>query len=312
LKIKNQPDAAQFFIERSVKSLELLADKAAWVAFNSWVEESTIDVFEVLAIVRRKWAFVLLSSLAVAAAYGGLQYFNNSTYFASRATILVGNADVGINLGALSQFLPRAGSSNSQMGQFEKMLKTQSISRIVQEKLSHQKELGRQLRFIVKTDAVSLEIEFRATSPEFALVGAQAYLDALAEMVQEASTSKARANEAFVKARLNEAEAALAKLENRIPGMRLSEASREQQIQTKVVLVLREQYELAQIETKKQQQSFQVIDPPSIPRGPEGGWSVKPAFMIFVLMLFFSSILSVIGSYFLEEKKRRGRGRAKA
>jgi uncharacterized protein involved in exopolysaccharide biosynthesis len=73
---------------------------------------------------------------------------------------------------------------------------------------------------------------------------------------------------------------------------------REYMTAMKIVELLRQQYELARIETKKEEPSFQIIDPPLYPLSPSGpNW--KLYFLVtFLLAFFVFSVVVIISGYF--------------
>lgn len=159
-----------------------------------------------------------------------------------------------------------------------------------------------------RTNVISLETRFE--DPKLAYEVNLFILDELNKYVNEKSREKAVENTDFIQERLKESYNDLVAAENTLmqfkvrnltiqsPRSLLEEArlTRNVQIQQEVYLQLRKQFELAQIESQKENSVIEVIDYPYFKKKPDGPWYSMIA-LLGVLVTFVLSVCSVIFYY---------------
>lgn len=272
---------------------------------NARIYESTFNLLDLIAVLKANLWKILLTGAVSAGIVFAVNKFFISPYFVATTTIVSNSKDSLPIGGAVTQALVQAagGASNSELLQYEKILKTRALAKKVAEKMQMPPTESFP-NLSLRLDGPALELSYKSSDPIMASNILQNFLDALTEAIQTKSASRAYSAEIFVKERLKEAEDALREFEKKILQLKFSQANREYQIQTKVVSLLREQYELAQIETKKQQQAFWVIDPPTPPTKRAGPQTASNTLIAGFLGLCLSALGFVLFAAFRQETQK--------
>ncbi len=250
-----------------------------------------LDLFEIVALASMRWKLAAIVAATMGLLIFSYTYFLVAPYYTSRGVILVPLKDSpGGSMGGLSQAIAqfRGGSSSDELAQFEVLLKTERVTERIKERLG-----VKEIRAKWRTSGPTMIIESTQTDPVMAQKVVSELINELEASLVEISTKKAQANREFFEARLKEAEVAMVALERRLNDLRLSQGQREYSIQSKILSLLREQLEISQIEAKKEQKSFVVIDPPIVPADRSGPQRLKSA-VTGTLATFLALLLGLI------------------
>lgn len=169
---------------------------------------------------------------------------------------------------------------------------------------------------IVKADSNLINIRFRAADPVTAVEGVKSYLAALQSFLNENIITQTKNAELFIRERLVELAKSQDTTELKLMALKtgkrgpdhpersiqseISRTEREFTRVTQMLDLLNKQYELAQIESKRTDPMFIVVDPPYKPLKPLGASSRKQAiagaligfFISFLFMIFYRRQLS--------------------
>ncbi|MDB5038721.1 MAG: hypothetical protein JWQ35_2249 [Bacteriovoracaceae bacterium] len=228
------------------------------------------------------------------------------------------------NLGATSGFLSGV-NANTELQQFYRLLTTRQMAESAVEQEKSLKEIGDPIKFkdeeslknnvisttqnslAVKIDSPVLELRFVANSPDLALVGVEAYLKALQFYLTNNIITQSKGAEVFIQERLADLNKSLDQVEVRLSNIRtgkISPATLGRSVQSEVkrteteftrlnqlLDLLTKQYELAKIESKRNDIMFLIIDHPIKPISPVGvpigKFLFLGAFFGFILSMFF-------------------------
>lgn len=189
--------------------------------------------------------------------------------------------------------------------QIQEYLKSQRLKQIVIDKILAKHE-GLSLKNLpdlrMTASGPIIYLQARGRSPQVVLDWLQLYLEELQQSLNAVSTVQAQKASAFIGERVAEVSTDLEAIEDQLAKLRLSsglsrgktiesqiaKSQREYLVQSKVLEALKQQYEQAQIDSKREELMFSIIDPPLLPMKPSG-----PRFVVFTLM---GLILGLIGS----------------
>lgn len=189
----------------------------------------------------------------------------------------------------------------TDLDRFLSILETRNLAERVVRKLGPEKVLGKsgdiesavkflkRGAFTVELEAPKLILKLRLNNRQYGSEILSAYLEEFSLYLQEQATVAARRNLDFIRKRLQEAENSLQVFTEQSTNLKFLKRDLEIEVQTKVLALLREQLELAEIDAKKQEESFQVIEPPYAPNAPSG-----PYYPFIVVAAFFSAVILVI------------------
>lgn len=260
-----------------------------------------IDILDVIEIAKRRWKISLLGAAAVAALAVTYIYFFVPPFYVSKGTILSYGKESTPTGGAvqiLSSF--RIGTPKEEVVQWEALLKTDFVA----EKVAKKFGVGR-LNYTVKPGGSLLTVEVTSHRADLAPQIVSSLFDELSIYLQEISNQKAENTKKFFEARLKEAEQAMFRLEGQLGQLRVTQAQREQMIQSKVLALLREQFEMAQIEAKRSGENFFLVDPPQIPLKAAGPDTFKMTMTAFLASFFGLFLFLIVFDLFRRELSAR-------
>lgn len=273
-----------------------------------------------LKIVAKKYGIwiILLSMLCAAVTFLVCKFAVKERYTSQALIMAQSNSAAGRlenALGGLSGSLGLSGQGE-QGRHFEEVLKSRQLASAVTEEDqiksyliggTHQNNLDAREWAAVKVfrDRIQLKrqgdfirILFWAHNPDHSLEILKKTIGHLEEHFRNHVVTRAKNTELFVKERLEEAKKNLADAEKGFvasgKNKSLRDAEREYQLQSGLVDLLSREYELAQVETKKNDVLFQTIDPPVKPLYPSFPKTKLATVAAFIIALFVFSGLSLI------------------
>ncbi len=229
--------------------------------------------------------------------------------------------------------LLNSGGVNSETQQFQQMLKT----RFMAVKALHHKGLGQKLLatdgapigasqeesgfirlrkyFSVRSEGGVLHLSYEAQDPSLARDVLNNYLEVLQNFLTENLVTQSKVTEAFVKERLKEQERTVDEAESRLTALQRGDGRSVQagrSIESELIRAKREfvrlnglldllshQYELAQIESKRNDLMFLVIEPPTLPLYPSRPLKLMNTILSFFIVLAASIFLCLVSRQFL-------------
>lgn len=207
-------------------------------------------------------------------------------------------------LGGISGFAAQLGSSSSETKLYMQILKTQNLATIAA-LLDHKmtERLGGKdiqndpeslalvvgkirRRMILKSEGNFVTIRFEDKDPKFAKEMVEAILSALHKFLNENTVTQSKNAQNFIEARIKDLNVQIDELESKYTRLKRgdrrqgelmksieSETARTERELKRLIQILEllsQQYEMSQIESKRDDQMFVVLEPPTVATYPYG------------------------------------------
>jgi len=272
-------------------------------AAGSGKDESLSDVpgsiqFQILLKLLKKYYKFVVASMGLFGFTAALIsiFVLPPEYLATASMMPKGKGGAEGLMGRLAGILPGGALGgmpiNMEMEQLQELLNSRYLANRVQ--MALKKKLATEgiripkklPRFQIRVVGQVFSLSTRGPEPQVVYLMLQTYLDQLQLHLNESSISQSRRMAEFINDRIGEVKESLDSLEKKLMALRVSDhtetekgrsiesevmrTKRDYAVEAKVLESLSQQHELAQIEAKRDDIQFIVLDPPVIPDSPVG------------------------------------------